>query len=215
MNMVWDDSREIDKNGKLSFEHYRYYLEEDEIRKKKIDGRCVQPSKAQDMCMRALLETLGYKPKVWTRTTQEFVTESLLNPMVGRSGEEFRKHVSKMAKKLGQTREFREKTDGDWKRLRARFDGAVLGLDKVVDVYEGGFSIRIILKSTMSFSERRWFVRDHKYDLAKWVVQEIKARDELRSQIKGIGSFIPKDIIILNIPELEIEFEAKVTNDLT
>lgn len=204
--LIWEDSRQHEKNGKMSFEHYKFTIEDGMIRRKKVDNRCVIPTPAQNKEMKNYLEELGYKPKVWTRTTETFVTESLLSPMAGHTVQEFEDHVAKMAKKMGQTRKFREKADGDWKRLKDRFDGVILGLDKVIDIYEEGFSIRIILKSTASLDERREFVKKKKGDIARWVCEDIASKDELVNQIGNINDYAPKELLVLKIPELEIKF---------
>ena len=96
-----------------------------------------------------------------------------------------------------------------WRALREKFDGYVIGLDKKIDVYENGFSVRVVFSSDVTFAGKKRFLKENRRDFLRWVIGEI---EESPSVIRRIGSmefYRPVEIINMRSAEVEVKFDVK------
>jgi len=105
--------------------------------------------------------------------------------------------------------EIRKREMEKWESLRDRFGGYVISIERTADVYETGFSVRVLMKTEKSFSERRQFIRENQKDFLMWVMNEITDCPRIMKKIGDIGFYKPVEIVTLRIPETEIKFEVK------
>ena len=96
-----------------------------------------------------------------------------------------------------------------WEALRDRFGGSVIGIDKDVDVYDTGFSIRVLFNSGMTFAERKAFLKEHQRDFLRWVMMEVGGSKKVSWEIGDIKFYRPVEMICLRVPEVEVKFEIK------
>ena len=102
-----------------------------------------------------------------------------------------------------------EKKAADWEELKKRFDGYVIGIDKSIDVYGSGFSVRVVFSSDVSFQERAKFLRENRAEFVRWVMKEISESKKITNRIGSIKFYKPVEIVNLRAREVEIKFEVK------
>lgn len=153
------------------------------------------------------IRDLGYQPIANNITVQEAMISECLLESDGKPIEYFDDLIRKRAKGLTAARAQRIK----WRNaeLYRRFPETVIGLDKDIDVYNSGFSVRILLKTGMTKDEKRLFVKDNKKDLIRATMHDITRLRSFKSQIGSLSYYKPCEIIILNVEELEVKFEVK------
>jgi len=99
----------------------------------------------------------------------------------------------------------KKKREELWKK----FDGVVVGIDSEVDVYESGFSVRVLFGSDISFAERKKFIVENRADFLRWTMKEVSERKNVMKKIGDIRFYKPVEIINLRIPEADVKFEVK------
>lgn len=112
-----------------------------------------------------------------------------------------------MLREQKRTRDFSEKKR--WEVLRDKFDGAVIGLDKTVDVYNTGFSVRVLFSSEMTFAGKSRFLKENRIEFAKWVMAEIEKSKTITGKIGSIKFYKPVEIVNLRGSEVDVKFEIK------
>lgn len=127
----------------------------------------------------------------------------------GKSAEE----VARIAQKVVETRIGRRDEErvkaAKWADLKGRFGGLVIGIDRDLDVFETGFSVRVLFRSDVGFEERGAFLREDRKMFLLWLMEEIM-RDYVASRrIGDIRFYKPVEIINMRGPEVEVKFEVK------
>lgn len=102
-----------------------------------------------------------------------------------------------------------EKKAADWEELKKKFDGYVIGIDKSIDVYGSGFSVRVVFSSDVSFREKAKFLRENRVEFVRWVMKEISESKKITNRIGSIKFYKPVEIVNLRAREVEIKFEVK------
>lgn len=115
------------------------------------------------------------------------------------------KYLAKRREK--RTRDFSEKAK--WSELKDRFDGVVIGIDKNIDVYGTGFSVRVVFSSDVSFKDRAAFLKENRADFVRWVMKEISDSKKIVGKIGDIRFYKPVEIVNLRAHEVEVKFEVK------
>lgn len=122
--------------------------------------------------------------------------------------------VEKVAEKYKARREerraARREEDKRWDALRGKFGGAVIGIDKDIDVYASGFSVRVIFASDMNFKDRSKFLRENKSAFIKWVMAEIEDSKKISRRIGSVKFYKPVEITNLRVQEVEVKFDVKM-----
>ena len=99
----------------------------------------------------------------------------------------------------------------DWENLREQFDNYVIGLDKEIDVYDSGFSVRILMSSSNDFEKRKAFVKEQRNEIIEWTIQELEKKNRFIKRIGDLTYYKPAEITILRTPNIDIKFELKAT----
>ena len=106
-----------------------------------------------------------------------------------------------------RTSEYRKQKE--WEKLREKFDGIVIGVDSQIDVYESGFSVRVLFSSDVTFGGRKQLLAEKKIEFVKWVMQEIRNSKVMTRRIGDMKFYKPVEIINLRAHEVEVKFEVK------
>ena len=96
-----------------------------------------------------------------------------------------------------------------WKKLREKFDGVVIGIDSKIDVYDVGFSVRVLFGSDITFAGKKKFLAENRVEFVKWVMHELTENKAARRKIGDIRFYKPVEIINLRAREVEVKFEVK------
>ena len=141
-------------------------------------------------------------------TSTEFVHKILLEC----NGKD-KKGIEEIAKKYKDKREANRTSDfrkqKEWEKLRDKFDGIVIGVDSQIDVYESGFSVRVLFSSDVTFGGRKQFLFENKIEFVKWVMREIENSKVMTRRIGDMKFYKPVEIINLRVHEVEVKFEVK------
>jgi hypothetical protein len=97
----------------------------------------------------------------------------------------------------------------EWEKLREKFDGIVIGVDSQIDVFDSGFSVRVLFSSDVTFGGRKQFLAENKIEFVKWVMQEIRNSKAMTRRIGDMKFYKPVEIINLRAREVEVKFEVK------
>ena len=187
-----------------------YYLVDGLIKDEtitKIDYRKTPVGINEKMVQRVV--DLGYKPVKWNEAHVERLIIEALWSCDGKTMGDFDDYVRERIEKYLKRNKKREKDFAEWNKLREKFDGYVIGMDKKVDVYDVGFSVRVLMRSDMSLEDKRKFVADNRLDLVKWTISEVVNTQTFKSKIGDMAYYKPVEIVILKVPELEVKFELK------
>lgn len=184
-----------------------YRFEHGHILKDVVEGYPLWPDDYSWKRINEWLLLLGYDSKSGIR--DDFLVESVLNPIVGMTEHEAEKHIKTLVKSLYNGRKDREDHKKQTDELNNRFNGYVIGLAKDFYTYNSGFSIRLLLSSEHSFSERKKFAKNNKKEIIKYALQMISQNKRLIKEIGDIRYYKPVEIVTCKIPEIEIKFEVK------
>ena len=106
--------------------------------------------------------------------------------------------------------EVKKAEEEEWKKLFKKFNGAVIGVDNCIDVFETGFSVRVLINSGLSFDERRKFVTENQRDFLVWLMEEIKGAKRMMKKIGDMRFYRPAEMVTLRrASEIEVKFEIK------
>lgn len=125
--------------------------------------------------------------------------------MVGKSEEEVREAMFERKDKREERKKVGDEQKSDWEQLKERFGGIVIGLDKKIDSYDDGFSVRVLLRSGTTYKERKEFVHEKKKDMLRWIMEELKDN----KKVVDIRFYKPVEICVLRVPEVDVKFELK------
>ena len=141
-------------------------------------------------------------------TCNEYVT-GILFECDGKDENGVREVIKKYKDKreANRTSDFRKQKE--WKKLREKFDGIVIGLDSKIDVYATGFSVRVLFGSDVNFGGMKKFLSENKIEFVKWVMHEIGQSKAMARRIGDMRYYRPAEIINLRVPEVEVKFEVK------
>ena len=139
----------------------------------------------------------------------QFIKKSLLGPFVDKPIEEAEDHIKWLKNRLEERRTKSKRLLKVWKEIDEIFYGYVVGLDKEIDVYNSGFSVRVLLTTSHSFEERRAFVKAARKELVRWTMDQISESSKMMKAIGSLDFYKPVEIITLRIPEVEIKFQVK------
>ena len=135
--------------------------------------------------------------------------DRILARCVGKGKDAVEDVVLGYAKRLRDRRDHKKKTWDEWGELRDRFGGNVIGLEKEIDIYESGFSVRVLLSSSKTMDERRKFLRDNREDFVRYVMDEVGKNKRVMGRIGDIRFYKPAELIIMRVPVVEVKFEVK------
>lgn len=102
----------------------------------------------------------------------------------------------------------REKAE-KWERLREKFDGVVIGIDSKIDVYETGFSVRVLFGSDVGFIGKKKFLAENRVEFMRWVIHELSESKNAMRRIGDMRFYRPVEIVNLRAQEVEVKFEIK------
>jgi len=141
-------------------------------------------------------------------TSGDYVTEILLM-CNGKDMDGVEEIVRKYKERREENRSVWYKKWKEWEKLRETFDGVVIGIDSQIDVYETGFSVRVLFGSDVTFEARKKFLADNKIEFVKWVMSEISRSKAMVKKIGDMRFYKPVEIINLRAHEVEVKFEVK------
>lgn len=181
---------------------YRTYFFEDGVLRFDLG----EPDESQNGNTLRWIRKLGYDSVLGASK----IDAMIFNRCVGKTERDLEALVLEYAVKLKMRREKEARSWDEWQELRQRFDGYVIGIDKSVDVYEDGFSVRVLLSAQRSFEERKAFVSENYRDLMRYVIGEITRNKRIMGKIGDIRFYNPVEVIVLRVPELDVKFDVKV-----
>lgn len=147
-------------------------------------------------------------PEFLIGTSTEFV-HKLLMECNGKDEKEIMEIVKKCKDKREENLTSDYRRQKEWEKLREKFDGIVIGVDREIDVYDSGFSVRVLFGSDVTFVGRRQFLTENKKEFVRWVMNEIRNSKYLSRMIGDIKYYKPVEIINLRAHEVEVKFEVK------
>ena len=133
----------------------------------------------------------------------------LLKEFNGKSDEEVKAVASRFVERKKIRAEKRAVETKKWKQLNEKFGGYVISIERTADIYETGFSVRVLMKTEKTFEERKRFIKENGKDLILWAMNEITECPKIMSKIGDIRYYKPVEIVTMRIPETEIKFEVK------
>lgn len=96
-----------------------------------------------------------------------------------------------------------------YQKIREKFSGYVIGIDKEIDVFQTGFSVRVLFKSDESFENRKRFVKENTKEFVKYVIGELEDSKKVTNRIGDMKFYKPVSIVTLRSAEVEVKFEVK------
>ena len=96
-----------------------------------------------------------------------------------------------------------------WQKLREKFDGVVIGIDSKIDVWDAGFSVRVLFGSDVTFAAKREFLKEHRVEFVKWVMHEVAGSRSAMRKVGDMAFYRPVEIVNLRGHEVEVKFEVK------
>lgn len=201
--LIWTDSLWVVRNGKKEFRNLRWYVDGETIFTESVSS-WESPSELRNQ-MRKWLGDIGYCMK---GVSDETISKWLLQ-CDGKSVEAFEGLVREKIANHAARKAAEKQTEAEWKKLSERFDGSVLGIDKKLDIYQSGFSVRILLKSSLTREDRRKLLKEYRTELVKWVMEEVTGSRDFRDKIGSLKYYRPTEIVLLKAPEFEVKFEVK------
>lgn len=127
----------------------------------------------------------------------------------GKTEEEVASLAREWVDRRAERKEVEDAKRDKWQRLKDRFGGAVIGLGSKIDVYGAGFSVRALLNSEMSFSDRKRFVADNRVDILRWVIHEVSESKGILRRIGDVRFYKPVEMTVLRSGEVEVKFGVK------
>ena len=127
----------------------------------------------------------------------------------GKSVEEAKEIARRYAGKRYERKAKEEEGQAKWEALRKKFSGYVIGLDHEADVFDAGFSVRVLFRPSSSFAERRAFLKENRIEFVRWVVHECGNDYWIKKRIGDIRFYKPVEMVALRAPEVEVKFEVK------
>ena len=207
--LIWADSLWVVRNGKKEFRNLRWYVDGETIFTESVTesvNSWESPSELRNQ-MRKWLSDIGYCMK---GVGNETISKWLLQ-CDGKSVEAFEGLVREKIVNHAERKAAEKQTEAEWKRLSERFGGSVLGIDRKLDIYQSGFSVRVLLKSSLTRDDRRKLLKEHRTEIVKWVMEEVPGSRDFRDKIGSLKFYRPTEIVLLNAPEFEVKFEVKRT----
>lgn len=145
-----------------------------------------------------------------TQGTSDFGVVSVLDKCLGHDESFLYDVIDEMIKKQNERREKRLEKEKKWKELSHRFNGYVIGIEKKIDVFPTGFSVRVLLNTSLGYVERKEYMMKHKKEICQFAVNEIRESGWISKRIGDITFYKPVLITALrNACEIEIKFEVK------
>lgn len=207
--LIWADSLWVVRNGKKEFQNLRWYVDGETIFTESVTesvNSWESPSEMRNQ-MRKWLSDIGYCMK---GVSDETISKWLLQ-CDGKGVAEFEGLVREKIAKHAARKDAEKQKEAEWKRLSERFGGSVLGIDRKLDIYQSGFSVRVLLKSSLTRDDRRKLLKEHRTEIVKWVMEEVPCAKDFRDKIGSLKYYRPTEIILLKAPEFEVKFDVKRT----
>ena len=140
--------------------------------------------------------------------TDDFM-DRVIKECVGKTEEEIARVTGRYRTYREIRRAERDKGFEKWAELREKFGGVVIGIDSEIDVYDVGFSCRVLFNTDLSFSERGKFLRENRVEFVRWVMSEISDSKGIKRKIGDIRFYRPVEMVNLRMNEVEVKFEVK------
>lgn len=96
-----------------------------------------------------------------------------------------------------------------WMEFKNQYGAYIIGIDKAIDVYPAGFSVRVLFNSDKGFEERRQFVKDNSKEIVRYVMGELEDSKSVCRKIGDMSFYKPVQITTLKVAEAEVKFEVK------
>lgn len=121
--------------------------------------------------------------------------------------------VREIAEKFVRARKERQTQQAEfhrkWNELRKKWDGMIIGIDSSIDVYDTGFSVRVLFGSDVGFLGRRKFLQENRIEFLRWVIHELSESKNAKRKIGDVRFYKPVEIVNLRANEVEVKFEVK------
>ena len=154
----------------------------------------------------ARLKEMGFD---FAKGHETMSTWSMFAHMIGQPVSHIPKYIEEYKSKNAKLRQDRKKLWDDWETVRDTFNNIVLGVDKEIDYYDTGFTVRIVL-SHAPYQERRETLKNKKKELISYVMTELKRNRSFRQRVPSMDYFYPQEIFIFkSVAEAEIKFSIK------
>ena len=141
------------------------------------------------------------------------VTDGFMNQVIkdciGKTEDEIKGVIGKHVAYREARRADRRSEEEKWNDLREKFSGIVIGVSKDIDIYDSGFSVRVLFRSDVGFNERKKFLVENRTEFVRWVMQELADGRWARKMIGDIRFYKPVEMVNLRIPEVDMKFEIK------
>ena len=182
---------------------------EDGIFQRETDVKFCEESYENRICFKKRLgEFLLGDERFFVGTDDMFVYR-VVRECCGKSVEEAKEIARRYAGKRYERKAKEEEGQAKWEALRKKFSGYVIGLDHEADVFDAGFSVRVLFRSSSSFAERRAFLKENRIEFVRWVVHECGNDYWIKKRIGDIRFYKPVEMVALRAPEVEVKFEVK------
>lgn len=135
--------------------------------------------------------------------------DRILRECDGKTEDEVVKVCEKYRAMRNERKTEREKETEKWRKLREKFDGVVIGLDSKIDVYDAGFTVRVLFGSDIAFAGKKKFVAENRTEFLKWVMHELSESKRAMRKIGDMRYYRPVEIVVLRSSEVEVKFEVK------
>ena len=172
-----------------------------------IDAWLRKSRKVDPVAIKTELSKRYFSREDFLRNNDYSYMTKILKAFDGKSEAEIKEIAAGIEKKRAEKQD--QADWAKWEKLREKFGGYVIGMEKTADIYDAGFSVRVLMKTEVPFPERRRFLRENQKDFLLWAINEIKERPKIMRKIGDIRFYNPVEIINLKIPEVEIKFEVK------
>ena len=139
---------------------------------------------------------------------EEWVTEFLVK-YNGKNKEEAMAFCDAFRTVRDERRAKREAERKRWAETREKFDGFVIGIDSKIDIYESGFSVRVLFGSDVSFFGKKKFLAENKVEFLRWVIHELSESKNAMKKVGDMRFYRPVEIVNLRAQEVEVKFEIK------
>ena len=187
---------------------YKLYVLDGIFRMEKTDYLVIRIGGTETRCKRELGKRYFGDERFLIGVRSDLVTR-IIREFNGKSEDEVMEIAKRYIDKREEHRTKELESLQKWERLRKKFGGLVIGTEKKVDVYENGFSVRVLFNSNMTFDDRMSFIKENKCAFMKWIMKEVSENKIAIRKIGDIRFYKPVEIINLRANEVEVKFEVK------
>lgn len=216
-DITCDDALEMIKNSVFScclrggMVYRVYYDDNGVLNSVEIDCRYWGGSSFRDLCSRKKREFSEkyFNDENYLKCLSHEFMRNRLDKCIGKEISCIQLEMEKYRKEREKKQEKYLQENKNWLAFKELYGDYIIGVDKVIDVYPAGFSVRVLFKTDVSFQERKAFIRENGRELMKYVISELKENKKALKSIGDMSFYMPVMITVLRVCEAEVKFEVK------